>query len=140
VTTLVGDAALDETFELSPSDFDDESTVVAYDDVREDTGEYDVSIGLADVEVDGTSKASETVAIGDAGEDMVAVVVGSDEMDEPIAIRVGDSFSDRLRTDQKPSLLVSTENRFFTSRQDVVVGDPSVLDGRNRVTRHMACL
>jgi hypothetical protein len=90
------------------------------------------------VEVDGTSKTSETVAIG--GVDMVAVGVGSDEADELIATSVGESFSDRLRTDQKPSLLVSTENRFFTLRQSVVVGDPSVLDGRNRVTRLIACL
>jgi hypothetical protein len=95
-----GDTALDETFELSPADSGDESPVVACGDVRKGTGEYDVGIGLTDVEVNGTSEASGTVTIGNTGVDVVAVAVGSEETDESTAIRVGESFSDRFQTDQ----------------------------------------
>lgn len=99
VTDPDGDTALEATFDLSPMDSDEESNVVAYDDVWEAAGDYDVSIELTDVDIEGTSQASKTVTIDDTTENMVAIAVGSDETDEPVAIRVGDSFSDFAPTE-----------------------------------------
>jgi len=65
-----------------------------------------------------------------------AVGVGSDES---VAVRVGESVSDRFRTAQWLSGGSRPSNESLTSRQDIVVGDPFVLDGRNRVTCLVTC-
>jgi hypothetical protein len=93
-----GNTTLDETFDVPSTESDEGSNVVAYDDVWTDTGEYEISVELTDMEIEGSSRASRTVPIENTEEDMVAVSVGSGDEDEPIAIRVGESFSDFART------------------------------------------
>lgn len=94
VTDLAGDTVLDRTFDAPSTEANGESNVVAYDDVWDGTGKYRIRVKLTDIELEGTSQASETVHIGNTGEDMVGVFVGSGIESEPIAIRVGTSFSD----------------------------------------------
>lgn len=95
VADPAGDLVLDEAFELDPSEAegeDDESGAV-YEDVWTESGSYDVSVDL-DVEIDGTSRATDTVDIADPDEEMLAVALGAEDLDEPIAFRVGESLSD----------------------------------------------
>jgi hypothetical protein len=89
-----GNTVLDETFEVPSEEADGESNVVAYDDVWTETGRYQIRIELPDTEIDGASRANETVRIEDTDEEMVAVALGSTSDDEPIAVRVGESLSD----------------------------------------------
>lgn len=95
-----GNTALNKTFDVPSTESDEGSNIVAYDNVWTDTGEYEVSVELADVEIEGTSEASRTVTVGNTEDDMIAVSVGSGEEDEPIAIRAGESFSDFARTNE----------------------------------------
>ena len=94
-----GDTALAETFDLPSADSDEESNLVAYDDVWGTPGAYEVTVDL-DTTVEGTSRASATVSIDDTESEMVGVALGSDETDEPIAIRVGESLSAFTRSDR----------------------------------------
>jgi hypothetical protein len=94
VTSPAGDTALDETFAVPSEDADGESNIVAYDDVWTETGQYRIRIELPDTEIDGVSRANETVRIDNTDEEMVAVALGSTSDDEPIAVRVGESLSD----------------------------------------------
>jgi hypothetical protein len=89
-----GDTVLEEAFDLPPVEADGESNFVAYEDVWEDTGTYRVSVELPNTEIDGVARASETVRIDDTEEEMVAIALGSGEADAPIAVRVGESFSE----------------------------------------------
>ncbi|ELY63143.1 hypothetical protein C489_20046 [Natrinema versiforme JCM 10478] len=96
-----GDTALDETFDIAASDSednesngDDEQSVAVYDDVWDGAGDYEVTVELDDAEIDGESGANETVTIDDPEEEMLAVALGSEEVDEPIGFRVGKSLSD----------------------------------------------
>jgi hypothetical protein len=94
-----GDTALDETFDIAPSDSgnddgDDEQSVAVYDDVWDGAGTYEVTVELDATDIDGESRASETVPIDDPDAEMVAVVLGSEEVDDPIGFRVGESLSD----------------------------------------------
>jgi hypothetical protein len=94
VITPDGDTALDEPFDLPSREAEDESNFVAYADVWTTPGEYEVRVELANLEIEGVSRVNETVSVDDVGEDMVAVAVGSGDPAEPIAVRVGESFSD----------------------------------------------
>jgi hypothetical protein len=98
VTSPAGDTVLDETFEVPSEEADDESNIVAYDDVWTETGRYRVRIDLPDTEIDGVSRATETVRIENTDEEMIAVALGTTSDDEPIAVRVGESLSDFGRT------------------------------------------
>lgn len=89
-----GDTVLDETFEVPSEEADGESNIVAYEDVWAGTGQYQIRIELPDTEIDGVSRANETVRIENTEEEMVAVALGSTNDDEPIAVRVGESLSD----------------------------------------------
>lgn len=100
VTDPAGTTVLEETFDVSSTESDEGSNIVAYQDVWTETGEYEVSVELTDVEIDGTSQASRTVTIENTEEQMVAVSIGSGDEDEPIAILVGESFSDFARTNE----------------------------------------
>jgi hypothetical protein len=97
VTDPAGETALSESFELSPSsdegDESDEDGVRAYEDVWTDSGTYEASVEL-DGEVDGESTASTSFSIGNTDEEMLAVAVGGEEFDEPIAFRTGEQLSD----------------------------------------------
>ncbi|QCC61788.1 hypothetical protein NP511_21830 [Natrinema thermotolerans] len=99
-----GETVLDETFDLAPSESendnegsasgDDEQSVAVYDDVWGDAGSYEVTVELTDTEIDGRSRASETVTISDPDEQLLGVALGSEEVGEPIGFRVGESLSD----------------------------------------------
>lgn len=94
-----GSTALAETFDLPSADSDEESNFVAYDDVWATSGAYEVTVDL-DTTVEGASRASVTVSIDDTESEMVGVALGSDETDEPIAIRVGESLSAFTQNDR----------------------------------------
>ena len=110
VTDPDGDTALDETFDLAASDDedegsnsgsdngsssgDDDQSLAVYGDVWTGSGSYEVSVELDGTEIDGQSQASGTVTINNPDEEMLAVALGSGEMDEPIDFRVGESLSD----------------------------------------------
>lgn len=89
-----GEAVLDKTFDAPSTETDGESNTVTYADVWTDPGEYEITVELADVELEGTSQASETISITDTEAEMVAASIGSGVEDEPIAIVAGESFSD----------------------------------------------
>ncbi len=96
VVDPAGDTALEETFDLAPADSEDneEDSGATYADVWTETGSYEISVELANTEVDGISQATETMTIDDTDEEMVGIALGSDEEDEAIAFRVGESLSD----------------------------------------------
>ncbi|WP_256392967.1 hypothetical protein [Natronoarchaeum rubrum] len=108
VTDPDGETVLDETFDIAPSDDDDSGSggdngsnsgedgqgIAVYDDVWTGSGSYEVSVELDGTEIDGQSQASETVTINAPDEEMLAVALGSAEMDDPIDFRVGESLSD----------------------------------------------
>jgi hypothetical protein len=85
---------LDEEFDVAgdggSGDEDDGRT---YDDVWADAGSYEVSVDL-ESEVDGVSEATEAVSIEDPDDDMLMILLGSDDIEEAIAFSVGDSFTD----------------------------------------------
>lgn len=100
VVDPAGETALDETFDLAPSDAgndsnsDGDQSVAVYDDVWGEAGSYEATVELPDTEIDGRSRASETVTIDDPDEQLLGVALGSEEVDEPIGFRVGKSLSD----------------------------------------------
>jgi hypothetical protein len=85
---------LDEEFDVAgdggSGDEDDGRT---YDDAWADAGSYEVSVDL-ESEVDGVSEATEAVSIEDPDDDMLMILLGSDDIEEAIAFSVGDSFTD----------------------------------------------
>jgi hypothetical protein len=89
-----GETLLDEAFDVPAREATGESNTLAYDGVWRDAGTYRVEVALADVTLEGVSRATATVPIEDPEEEMVAISVGSGDEDEPIAIRVGESLSD----------------------------------------------
>lgn len=91
------ETVLDETFDLATPNTETEdegSTTAVYGDVWTDGGSYEVTVELDGVEIDGESRASETVTIDDVDEEMLAVPLGADDLDAGIAFRVGTSLSD----------------------------------------------
>jgi hypothetical protein len=94
-------AVLDASFAVPSVASTGESNVVAYGDVWTTTGEYLVELELADTAVGGVSRISRQVSIGDPDADMVAISVGSGSETEPIAVRVGESFSEFARTGEE---------------------------------------
>lgn len=98
VVDPAGETALDETFDISSSNTedsgDDDQSVAVYDDVWDGSGTYEVTVELSDVEIDGESQASATVAIDNPDEQKLAVGLGTGETDDPIEFRVGESLSD----------------------------------------------
>jgi hypothetical protein len=94
-----GETHLDEQFELqavestAETESQDGGNAAFYADVWAASGDYDVRLAL-DTAIDDVSEATETVSIDKPDEEMVAIALGSDEMDEPIGFRVGTEFSD----------------------------------------------
>jgi hypothetical protein len=90
---------LDETFELisSRTDTGDGQSFATHDDLGDGPGAYEVTVEL-DGEVGGESRATETVEIDTPDEQRLAVVVGFADMDDPVASRVGENFSDFVPT------------------------------------------
>jgi hypothetical protein len=99
VTGPSGDKALEEQFELQPTEETAEtenqsgSNAAFYADVWTDSGNYDVSVTLSSA-VDGVSEATETVRIDDPDEEMLAIPLGADDVEEPIGFRVATEFSE----------------------------------------------
>lgn len=94
VTDPDGETVLDTDFDVPSTDSDGDSNIVAYADVWTATGSYQVEMELTDTQVGGVSQVSQQVQISDTEEEMIAISIGSGEESEPIAIRVGESFSD----------------------------------------------
>ncbi|QKY21130.1 hypothetical protein B4589_012375 [Halolamina sp. CBA1230] len=88
------ETVLDTTFDLAHADSEDNDSTAVYDDVWGDAGAYEATIELDDAEIEGESEASETVTIDDPEEQMLAVALGSTEVDESIGFRVGTSLSE----------------------------------------------
>jgi len=91
-----GTVVLDESFTLDPPDNDDDdnnSNLATYADIWTDANEYEVSVELA-TPVEGESSASETFTIEDSDEERLFVVLGSEELDDSVAFRVGEELSD----------------------------------------------
>lgn len=104
-----GDTVLDEEFNLVASDDEDngsgsgsdngstsgdDQSAAVYDDVWTKSGSYEATVGIDNTEINGQSQANETVTIDNPDEQMLAVALGSAELDEPIGFRVGESLSD----------------------------------------------
>jgi hypothetical protein len=90
VVDPAGDTALERTFDLEHEQDQNSG------DVFSDAGEYTVSVELANTEIEGDSRASETVSIDDTAEERVGVVFNTNEEYEPIVIRVGTTPEDFL--------------------------------------------
>ena len=85
---------LDGAFEVPSTETDGASNLVAYGDVWTNPGTYRVRIDLTDIVLEGVSRVARAVAIDDPAAEMVAVSIGARDGTEPIAISVGESFSD----------------------------------------------
>ena len=94
VVDPAGEPVLDTTFDLASRESGDGSSNATYDDVWGEAGAYEATLELTDTEIDGQSSASETVTIDDPDEQMLAVALGSSEVEEPIGFRVGTSLSE----------------------------------------------
>lgn len=91
-----GETRLDESFSIAESlgsGEADTDEAVTYGDVWAGTGSYEVSVDL-DGELDGVSEATETVSVDDPDDDMLMILLGSEDTEETIAFSVGDSFTD----------------------------------------------
>jgi hypothetical protein len=94
------EAVLDTSFDVPATESDGESNMVAYEDVWTAAGNYQIEVELTDTKVAGVSRVRQHVSITNIQEEMVAISVGSGDEDEPIAIRVGKSFSDFGQTNE----------------------------------------
>ena len=94
VTGPAGESVLDDSFDLSPSESedDDNDSTAVFADVWTEAGSYDATLEL-DTDIDGRSQATDTVTITAPDEEMLAVVLGDESMDEPIGFRVGEDLS-----------------------------------------------
>jgi hypothetical protein len=95
ITGPAGATVLDETFELVPSeasaaDDDEKNAAATYDDVWTDPGGYEVSIELTNTDIEGTTRADETVDIEDTQAEMLGVTLGPGAGDESILLRAGE--------------------------------------------------
>jgi len=93
-----GETVLDTSFDVPSTESDGESNIVAYADVWTTTGEYHVDLELADIA--GNSGLNQQFSITSIEEEIVAISIGSSEESEPIALRVGESFSDLAQTNE----------------------------------------
>ncbi|QAU14121.1 hypothetical protein EKH57_16275 [Halorubrum sp. BOL3-1] len=95
-----GETVLDTSFDVPSTESDGDSNIVAYADVWTTTGEYQVDLELADTEISGTSQLNQRFSITSTEEELVAISIGSSDESEPIALRVGESFSDLGQTNE----------------------------------------
>ncbi len=95
-----GETVLDTSFEVPSTESDGESNIVAYADVWTTSGEYHVDLELANTVIAGTSRLNQRFSITNTNAEIVAVSIGSSDETEPIALRVGESFSDLGRTNE----------------------------------------
>ena len=100
VTDPAGETVLDTEFDVPSTESDGNSNIVAYADVWTGTGSYQAEMELTDTQVGGVSQIRQQVQISNTEEEMVAISIGSGDESEPIAVRVGESFSDFGQTNQ----------------------------------------
>ncbi|MEZ3170105.1 hypothetical protein ABNG03_05640 [Halorubrum sp. RMP-47] len=89
-----GKLVLDDSFDVPTTESGGESNTVSYADVWTTTGEYHANLELANTKIAGTSVLSRRFDIVNHEEEIVAISIGSSDEDEPIALRIGESFSD----------------------------------------------
>lgn len=89
-----GKLILDDSFDVPTTESGGESNTVSYADVWTTAGEYHVSLELANTKIAGTSALNRRFDIVNPEEEIVAISIGSNDEDEPIALRIGESFSD----------------------------------------------
>jgi len=94
------ETVLDTTFDVPSTESDGESNIVAYADVWTTTGEYQVDLELANTVIAGTSQLNQRFSITSTEEELVAISIGSGDENGPIALRVGESFSDLGQTNE----------------------------------------
>jgi len=94
VTGPAGETVLDDSFDLSSSESenDDNDSTAVFADVWTEAGSYDATLEL-DTDIDGRSQATDTVTITAPDEEMLAVVLGVESMEESIGFRVGEDLS-----------------------------------------------
>lgn len=95
-----GEAVLDTSFDVPSTESGGESNIVAYADVWTTSGEYQVDLKLADTVIAGTSQLNRRFSITSTEEELVAISIGSSDENEPIALRVGESFSNLGQTNE----------------------------------------
>jgi len=95
-----GETVLDTSFDVPSTESGGDSNIVAYADVWTTTGQYQVELELADTEIAGTSRLERPFSITNVEEELVAISIGSSDESEPIALRVGESFSDLAQTNE----------------------------------------
>jgi hypothetical protein len=95
-----GETVLDTSFDVPSTESDGESNIVAYADVWTTAGEYRVDLELEDTVIAGTSQLNQRFSISSTEEELVAISIGSSGEREPIALRVGESFSDLGQTNE----------------------------------------
>lgn len=100
ITDPNGDTVLDTSYDVPSTEADGDSNIVAYADVWTTSGEYEVDLELADTEIAGTSQLDRPFTITSPEKELVAISIGSSDEGEPIALRVGESFSDLGQTDE----------------------------------------
>jgi len=94
LTDPAGETVLDDSFDLSSSESedDDNDSTAVFADVWTEAGSYDATLEL-DTDIDGRSQATDTVTITAPDEEMLAVVLGVESMEESIGFRVGEDLS-----------------------------------------------
>lgn len=103
ITDPGGETALETEFDVPSTESDGNSNIVAYADVWTNAGSYQIGVELTDTQVGGVSQISQQVQISNTDEEMIAISIGSGDESEPIAVRVGESFSDFGRQNQTNS-------------------------------------
>jgi len=90
VVDPAGDTVLEETFDLEHEQDQNSGGVLGA------TGAYSVSVELRNTEIDGSSRATETVSVDDTDEQRIGVVFNASEEHDPIVVRVGTTPKDFL--------------------------------------------
>lgn len=101
-----GTTALDATFSLGPraddegaDSQDDGEATASFDDVWTTTGEYALTVTLADdTAVRGMSTLETTISIAEPTTEMAAVVLGAEGLEDGIAVSVAERWSEFDRT------------------------------------------
>ena len=99
VTHADGETVLEETFDLRPTEetteaeTSDGGNAAFYADVWTGAGTYEASVSL-ESSIDGTAEATASVKIDNPDEEMLAIPLGADSADAPIAFETGTELSE----------------------------------------------
>ena len=99
VTGPDGKTRLDSEFDIAAEEQDvDEEDSGVFKDVWAGEGSYDVTVEFDDP-VEDVTETSGTASISNPDDEMLVIAVASDEIDETVAFRVGDSLTDAVGED-----------------------------------------